>query len=295
MPMKSLTLFFFTLSLLLLCPCAYARQGAPQSDQDQIAITQFADELLTNIAKTSGEQDSQVKRLAAAREESEKDLKRIIAARVKALGESARAEQYAMLMRARIKSHGGAQSIDTDAYEDYERSVHAAAAARANLTALTKQEEETRRKLEAAQSAEERARRERDEKNAAREAQREGLAKLLRAWQENKTDENFKALTAQLTVMAAAANETSDVDLATKDLNSNPTKGAVIKYESELDRKNKVTPVKSASCVTGCTENGMPKGWYYMWSERNQQATSDKNRYVHIRGPKDTVEISETP
>lgn len=293
--MRTLTRLFFILPLLLLCPCVYARQAATQSEQEQAAIAQFADELLTNIARASGEQDAQVKRLAAAREETEKDLKRIIAAREKASGESSRAEQYAAVMKSRIRSHGGAQSIYVDAYEDYERSVQAAAAARAILTELTKQEEVTRKNLEAARSAEERARRERDAKNATREAQREELGRLLRAWHENRTEENFKALTGHLTTMAAGANETSDVDLATKDSNNNPTQGAVIKYESELDRKNKAVPVKSANCVTGCIEKGMPKGWYYMWSERNQQATSDTNRYVHIRGPKDTVEISETP
>ncbi len=293
--MKTLAQLFLALTLLLSCRYVNGQQAAPQGEQDQAAVAQFSDELLTNIAKASGEQDAEVKRLTAAREEAEKDYKRIAAAKLKASGESAKAEQYAALMKAHLNKHGGEQAIDTAAYEDYERGIQMAAAAKSSLTDLNIQEEAARKNLESAQRAEESAQKERDAKNALREEQRDKLAKLLHAWQEDKTDENFKALTGQLTAMAAAANETSDVDLVTEDSNKSPTPGALIKYESDLDRKNNVRPVKSASCATGCTEKDMPKGWYYMWSERNQQATSDKNRYVHIRGPKDRVEIIETP
>jgi hypothetical protein len=270
----------------------YAQQAAPPSDQDQAVIEQFTQELLTNIATENGKQDAKVKLLSSAEKEAEKDWKRIAAAREKAARESAMADQYAVLMRSRIRKHGGAQSIDTNAYEDYEKSIQEAAAAKSSLAELTTQEDAAKKNLDTTRRDLESARNVRDARVAASEQQRTELTKLYTAWKENKTEDNFKALTGQLTMMAAAAGETSDVDLVTKKDN-NPNPGALIKYESDLDRKNKAQPIKSANCATGCTEKGMPKGWYYMWSERDQKETSDKNRYVHIKGPTDTVEIIE--
>lgn len=292
--MKILIQSFFALTILLLYPCAYAQQAATPSNQEQSVIEQFTQELLADIAASNGEQDAKVKLLSSAEKEAEKDWKRIAAAREKAARVSATADQYAVLMKARISRHNGAQSIDIDAYEDYEKSIQEAAAAKSSLKDLEKQEDAAKKTLEATQLKLESARKERDARAAESEKQRAELARLYAVWQENRTEDNFKTLTGQLTMMASAAGETSDVDLVTKK-NNNPNPGALIKYESELDRKNNVQPIKSANCATGCTEKDMPKGWYYMWSERDQKETSDKNRYVHIKGPKDSVEIIENP
>jgi hypothetical protein len=137
------------------------------------------------------------------------------------------------------------------------------------------------------------ARKEHAVREAIKTEQREKLEGFYRAWRKDKTEANFKAVTGQLTIMAAGANETSDVELVTQDQNKQPTRGALIYYESELDRKNKVRPIKSSSCATGCVEKNMPKGWYYMWSVRGNNETSNKDRYLHIAGPTDRKEIIE--
>jgi hypothetical protein len=113
------------------------------------------------------------------------------------------------------------------------------------------------------------------------------------AWSENETDESFKTLTSFLTEMAAKNHETCDVELVTQDPQKKETTGALIFYETELDRKNKVQPVKTSNCATGCVQNGMAKGWYYMWSVRNDKVTSNKDRYIHVGGSDKRVEIVE--
>ncbi len=292
--MKRLTRFVVVITSVLVCSVGQAQHAAGQGKQVQADIEKFTQELLVNIAAANGKKDAAVKVLISTQQQAEQDSNRIASAKVKATDEFAAATKYQAIAKSRIRTHGGAQSIDTDAYKDYEDSVQRTSAAQASVTMLKTQEEVAKKNLDTANRELESARIERDAWVAASDSQRAELAKLYKAWGENNTEANFKALTGQLTAMAATVGETSDVDLVTKKGNQlNP--GALIKYESELDRKNKVQPIKSANCSTGCTETGMPKGWYYMWSERGQGETSDKNRYVHIKGPKDKVEILENP
>jgi len=291
--MKISSRFFFILMMILpLCPYDYARQASTPSDQAQADIERFTQELLTNIAAAAGQRDAAVRLLISTQQEAERDSQRISAEREKAAKEYEVAQQDTEIMRLRIHRPGGAQSIDSDAYKVYQRSVQRTAAAQASFAQFKAQDEAAKQKLETTRRELESARKERDAWFTASQRQKAELAKLYKAWKENNSEENFKAVTGQLTVMAAAMHETSDVDLVTKK-NNEPNPGALIKYEGELDRKNKVEPIKSANCSTGCTETGMPKGWFYMWSERERKETSDKNRYVHIKGPKDKVEIIE--
>jgi hypothetical protein len=293
--MKIPTRFFFILMVILpLCPYAYARQAIIPNDQAQADIERFTQELLTNIAAAAGQRDAAVTLLISTQLEVGRASQRIAAEKEKTGREYARAQQDTAIMRSRIRTHGGAQSIDTDAYKDYQQGVQRTAAAQASFAQFKAQDEAAKQKVETTRRELEIARKERDAWVAGSQQQKAELTKLYKAWKENDSEDNFKAVTGQLTVMAAAVHETSDVDLVTKK-NNEPNPGAVIKYEGELDRKNKVEPIRSANCATGCTETGMPKGWFYMWSERDRKETSDKNRYVHIKGPKDTVEIIENP
>jgi len=280
--------------ILTLCPYAYAQHAITPRAQAQADIERFTQELLTNIAAATGQRDAAVTLLMSTQQEAEGALQRIAAEKEKADREYAGAQQDTAIMRTRIRTKGGEQSIDTDAYKDYQQSVQRTAAAQASFVQFKAQDEAAKQKVETTRRELESASKERDVWVAGSQQQKAELTKLYKAWKENNSEANFKAVTGQLTVMAAAVHETSDVNLVTKKNNeSNP--GAVIKYEGELDRKNKVEPIKSANCATGCTETGMPKGWFYMWAERDGKGTSDQNRYVHIKGPKDTVEIIENP
>lgn len=292
--MKIASRFFILMVILPWCTYAYAQHAGTPSDQGQADVERFTQELLTNIATAAGKRDATVRLLISTQQEAESDSQRISVEREKAVKEYAVAQQDTAIMRSRIRTQGGAQSIDTDAYKDYQQSVQRTAAAQASLAQFKAQDEAAKQKVETTRRELESARKERDVWSVENQRQQAELAKLYKAWKENNSEENFKAVTGQLTVMAATVHETSDVDLVTKK-NNKPNPGAVIKYESELDRKNKVQPIKSANCATGCTEKDMPKGWLYMWSERDRKETSDKDRYVHIKGPKDAVEIIENP
>jgi hypothetical protein len=292
--MKKHTWFCSVVTISLLCMCAFAPQGIMLRSQDQADIDRFIQELLAKLAAASGEQDAKLKLLIVAEKDAENYSRRITATKQKAAQDSEDADQTATNMEASINKRGGALAMDTATYKDYERKIQKTVEAKSILTTLAEQEDRAKKTFEASHRALEGARQEHFAQEAIREEQREKLAKLYRVWQENKGEETFKALTGQLTAMAVAANETSDVELVTQGPNKQPTIGALIYYESELDRKNKIQPIKSSSCATGCVEKNMPKGWYYMWAMRGNRETSEKTRYFHIKGPTDRAEIIET-
>lgn len=284
-PLIIVLIVFFTSHSIYAQQRTSATLTASQRD-----VEEFLQELLPKLATANGEQSAKVAVLATAEKNAVSGLKRISDEKEKALEQTARAERYAAVMRGRIHKSGGAQSIDTDAYENYERSLQEVAAAKSSANALTVQEQKSKEEIDQLQ----RERRAAEEKRVLLQTQRETVDRLYRDWKASNSEESFKALTGFLTMLAAEQNEISNVDLATVDQQKNETKGALIYYETELARKHQEKP-KSSSCATGCTEKDLPKGWYYMWSVRDNKATSDKDRYVHIKGPTDKVEISEKP
>ncbi len=64
-------------------------------------------------------------------------------------------------------------------------------------------------------------------------------------------------------------------------ITSNP--GAKVKYETVYNRLKKMPPVECNNPTNNCI-NQWPLGYYYVWTERNNKATSDKNKQVWISG-----------
>jgi hypothetical protein len=201
--------------------------------------------------------------------------------------------------RSHIKQ-GGAQSKDPDAFEVYERSVGVKAAAELEVSQYTTQAANAQAKLEISRRTRELAEQETRQMEMTQEQQQNKLDSFYRAWRDSKTDENFKALTGNLTVLAATYAITTDVEVVTEDANKNQTDGARINYESWLDRLHNLQPIKATTCTTfkppathACIIMNMPKGWYYIWAVREKsRITSDKSFYTHVdsRTPQVTVQ-----
>jgi hypothetical protein len=149
--MTTLCPLILALSVSLFGQSLYAQQSATPSAQDQADIDKFIEELLPKIAAANGEQDAKLNLLAATEKAAAVELKRISDAKEKMARESKRAEQYELVMSSRIDRHGGAQSIASGAYEDYEKSIEAAAAAKSSLTKFASQEDQAKEELDIAQ------------------------------------------------------------------------------------------------------------------------------------------------
>ncbi|MBV9963755.1 MAG: hypothetical protein JO072_16050 [Parafilimonas sp.] len=68
--------------------------------------------------------------------------------------------------------------------------------------------------------------------------------------------------------------------------------GAIIKYQAVYDRDNNGEIIEAKNPTNNCIEQ-IYLGVYYIWSERNNVATSDKNRKVFINN-KNSITINES-
>jgi hypothetical protein len=294
--LQSLT-FIFIVSFS--CAQALAQtQGPGTANRDQTVIDQFIREVLTLTAEKSGQQAAKVELLTRDEKKTEDDLDKTIDAKKKA----DRAFEVARLgvVDTRPRAHGGAQSIDMGDYDLYQKNVRLMTVEQSNVSKLGSQEQEERARLEKARLEKDVAKQVMNEMQVAEVQQRNALQKSYDAWSANKTDQNFKALTAQLTEMSTRVNNKSDVEFVSEDRQQNPTAGAQIKYETDLERKNNSQPIKGTPCTTvtpptqpTCVNKDMPKGWYYMWAVRGESATSSKDNYVHVGGTNPTIKVIE--
>lgn len=266
-------------------------QTAVVTGQDKAQIDQSIQETLLNAAEVAGQRRAKLKLLAQREKEVAEDLKQVSNAREKAERELTKARSNVRVAEYRIKS-GGSANIDMADYEPYERSVQVQMVATVEVDELAQHEKSLQLMLESEQRARQSAEEELRQMEATQGRQRDALEKLYSAFQDAQTYENFRALTGELTVLAEAAKQNDDIQLITQDPQKNETKGAVVYYESDLDRRNNVRPIKSAGCTTGCSKN-MPKGWFYIWSVRNDRETSNKDRYLHVGGRDNKVELVE--
>jgi len=60
--------------------------------------------------------------------------------------------------------------------------------------------------------------------------------------------------------------------------------GAKVKYQTVFNRLKKTEPAECNNPTNNCI-NQWPLGYYYVWTERNNKPTSDKNKQVWISGP----------
>jgi hypothetical protein len=280
----------FMASLLWTSTLAQA-QATTVTAQDKAQIDQTIQELLTSAAEINGQQRAKVKLLAKREKEAEKDLKKAGDAKEKAERELTKATSNVFLVEHRVK-FGGAANVDMADYEPYERSIQLRTVAKVEVDEMAQEQRAFQVKLEIEQRDRQSAEEELRDIEAAQVSQRDGLEKIYSAFQDHQTEETFKALTGELTKLSAKVSQNADIELVTQDPQKNETKGALVYYESDVDRKNRVEPIKSAGCTTGCSTN-MSKGWFYIWSMRNDRETSNKNRYLHVGGPDKRVELVE--
>ena len=60
--------------------------------------------------------------------------------------------------------------------------------------------------------------------------------------------------------------------------------GAKVKYQTVYSRIKKSEPLETNNPTNNCI-NQLPLGYYYVWTERGNNPTSDKNKQVWISGP----------
>jgi hypothetical protein len=289
----------FTLIVSFSCASALAQAGGPATTtRDQTVIDQFIQEVLTLTAERSGEQAAKVELLTRAEKKAKDDLDKTIDSKKKA----DRALEAARLGVAdtRPRKHGGAQSIDMADYDLYQRNVRLMTVEQSNVSEFGSQEREERARLEKAQREKELANQVMSEMQIGALQERNALKRSYDVWNANKTDQNFKELTALLTKMSTRVNNKSDVEFVSEDSQHKPTAGAQIKYETDVERKNNSQPIKGTPCTTvmpptqpTCVNKDMPKVWYYMWAVRGESATSSKDNYVHVGGTKPTIKVVE--
>src|SRR5439155_17477356 len=134
----------------------------------------------------------------------------------------------------RPRTHGGAQSIDIGDYDAYQKNVRFITISESRVSRLGTQEQEERTKLDKARQEKELAKEVLSRMEVAQVEQRNALEKAYSTWRVTKTDQNFKALTALLTVMSTTVKNKIDVEFVSEDSHQNPTAGAQIKYETDL-------------------------------------------------------------
>jgi hypothetical protein len=282
---------------LAVCVLVALQQPASQrpslpAEQERAAVNTFAQEVFGKLAEDKGREAARLKAAREQEEEAKEEAREVAEARRDAEKELQKANRDYALAQL-VVDKGNTQKI---LGEKYERIVSRKAAADAEVLRLRQSDEAARAQLSRIQDERAQAERAYEEREALRAQQRARFELLYNAWQESRSDEAFKELTGYVTDIAgklAGGTLTSDVDFTTVDANKKEQPGALIYYESSLDRKNGVKPIKSISKSTKWTETGMRKGWYYFWSVRGGKETSDKNRYLPVKGPKDQIEITE--
>jgi len=290
-----------TFLLAFLCAHVSAQTQAAQANaQNQAAVDQSIKEIQITVARIREEEAARVRLLAETEKQAMDELSKITVVKQKAEVDLGKARADVAIARSHIK-HGGAQSIDPDDFDVYERSVGMKAAAELEVSRYTTQAANAQAKLEISRRARELAEQEMSQMEITRAQQQNRLDSLYRAWRDSKTDENFKALTGNLTVMAETYAIITDVEVVSEDANKNQTDGARINYESWLDRQHNLQPIKATPCTTvkppatpTCIIVNMPKGWYYIWAVReNGRITSDKNFFTHVDGMTPQITVRE--
>jgi hypothetical protein len=289
--------------IMLTASCALV-SGQPQSAATSVAdhdIDEFTREMLAAAAKENGQQAAKVELLNQREKEATDDWKRTTEEKAKANRDLKDAQTKVAATSIFINQGGGEQSImGGGTYKRYERYVQLEAQALESVSQLNAQETTEKARLETVLSEKQAAKQELNQMESTRERQRNILKTLYDAWTQSKTDQNFKAVTSQLTQMAAPLRRTTTAEFISQDSASARTEGARINYETELDRKNNIQPVKATACTTvkpptspTCVKEDMPKGWYYIWAVRDQGATSDKNFYTRVTGDKSSITVVE--
>jgi len=293
--------FIFVFMFALMSISLFAQQPvAAPNPQDEDKIEELTQEILTAAAKTRGQQEATVELLAKTEKEAADDLKKTTEAKEKASRDFVSAKQKVEFANAVIKLGGGEKAImSMGGYEKYEKLIRHEAEAGEKVSQLETQERSEREKLQTVQGEMNAAKQELTQMEAAQGQQRLTLVKFYGEYRNNKSDVNFKALTSTLTQMAAPLSPPVATEFISQDASSNQTEGARIHFETELDRKNNVQPIKATACTTvkppnspNCKEQ-LPKGWHYIWTVRNGVVTSDKNFYPHIPSAQKTITVVE--
>jgi exonuclease VII large subunit len=121
------------------------------------------------------------------------------------------------------------------------------------------------------------------------------LAKLSEKksfWERTRSPKDFLALKELLTKHAEVADVTCSVNMISEK-NSEETRGATIRYQTPEQRQFGASP-QTAKCPTRCVDQMKPDR-YYMWTERNNQATSDRNQIFSIARENEAVTLIESP
>jgi hypothetical protein len=273
-----------------------AQQAAPPpvADVSKVVTTvnTFAQEVFGKIAEQKGLEASEFKSAREQEREAEEEAREVTNARRNAERRLEKARREYALAQLVIEK-GGAHAVLSEKYEGI---VSRKAEAEEEVRRLRDKEDKVAERLTDIRNTREKAEDVYNDHEVRRAEQGARFERLYNDWRESRTDESFKELTGFLTEIArpvAAETLSSDVEFMTVDSNKQEKPGALIYYESWLDRKNQVRPIKSISKSTKWTEPGMRKGWYYFWAERGGKVTSDKERYLPVKGPKDQIEITE--
>jgi hypothetical protein len=242
--------------------------------------------------------------LTSAERSAREELEKITEAKTRATRELESAKREMESARSGVASANLPRGCEQCAeqlslYERYEHKIEAFEVAKSTFSNLDGKEQQARDKLARIQSEKQVARNVFTQMENRQQQDTAKLRFLYSAWKANPTDENYKSLTGHLTEMSAQFNNKYDVTFITQGMNNQWTEGARINYETVLQRRNNSTPIGATNCTTkmpsvtpACVKEGMPKGWYYIWSVRAGRVTSSKGYYTEIGGTT-TVTINE--
>lgn len=120
--------------------------------------------------------------------------------------------------------------------------------------------------------------------------QKEKLIHLSTKWTEDPTEQSFIEVSEKITSFAALSGVWSSVTISSAS-NGNLASGATIKYQTLSERSGGNEPT-TAKAPTICNEV-IPIGYYYIWSERQGKATSEKNNKYRIIAPEENITVVE--
>src|SRR6267143_965511 len=108
------------------------------------------------------------------------------------------------------------------------------------------------------------------------------VQKKATQWQKTKSEDDWTALTDAIHEAARSSDAKSEVTI-----DSSAGSGATVKYQTLGQRKRNETPTTAKSPTEA--KESMYVGTYYIWSERESTATSDKNAQYEIVNSKEKV------
>jgi hypothetical protein len=95
----------------------------------------------------------------------------------------------------------------------------------------------------------------------------------------------------RVVLLAATWNLDSRVSIVSIDKHSKPSPGAIVRYQTATQRYYGVEP-RSSKSPTECIES-LNIDEYYIWTERSNRVTSDKDRKVYIANTEEKVTLIE--